>query len=138
MKTFLFILAALLIFGCKNSSKSYAIFDYEDFGPQSMAWEIIGMQWWQWDNHGDSDPNSKCDIKVVVYSDVSLKEMKSLFPINKAKKKDFRYMEYHDSIKYLIRNIEKIEQIDEQWAIKLKERLIDTRKRIQQEVKPGN
>ena len=29
-------------------------------------------------------------------------------------------------------------QIDEQWAINLWERLVNTKKRIQQEIKPGN
>ena len=82
-------------------------------------------------------PNYKYDIKVVVYRDISLNEIESLLPVSKTKKQDFRYIEYHDSIKYLNRNIDKVKQIDEQWAINLKERLVGAKKRIQQEIKPG-
>ena len=139
IRTSFYILVTLLLLGCKDSPKPYAIFEYEDFGPQAMAWETIGMQWWQWDDHGiSSDPNYKYDIKVVVYRDISLNEIESLLPVSKAKKRDFRYIEYHDSIKYLNRNIDKVEQIDEQWAINLKGHLVNTKKRIQQEINPGN
>jgi hypothetical protein len=139
IRTSFFILVALLILGCKDSPKPYATFEYEDFGPPAMAWETIGMQWWQWDDHGiSSDPNYKYDIKVVVYRGISLNEIESLLPVSKAKKQDFRYIEYHDSIKYLNGNIDKVKQIDEQWAINLKERLVKTKKRIQQRIKPGN
>ena len=139
IRTSFYILVALLILGCKESPKPYATFEYEDFGPQAMAWQTIGMQWWQWDDHGiSSDPNYKYDIKVVVYRGISLNEIESLLPVSKANKQDFRYIEYHDSIKYLNINIDKVKQIDEQWAINLKERLVKTKKRIQQEIKPGN
>jgi hypothetical protein len=85
------MLSFLLILACNNAPKQYAIFDYEDFGPQAMAWETIGMQWWQWDSHGmSSDPNYTYDIKVVVYRDMPLSRIKSLFLVDKAKKKDFR------------------------------------------------
>ena len=103
-----------------------------------MAWDTIGMQWWQWDDHGiNIDPNYKYDIKVVVYRDISLNDIELLLPVSKTKKQDFRYIEYHDSIKYLNRNIDKVKQIDEQWTINLKERLVRAKKRIQQELKPG-
>ena len=133
IKTFLFVVI-LLILGCKNAPRQYVVLDYEDFGPQSMAWETIGMQWWQWDNHGDSNPNSKYAIKVVVYRDTSLKQIESLFPVDKAKKQDFRYIDYREAIRYLDRNIIELEGINEEWIAALKQRLIKTKKRIEQEL----
>jgi hypothetical protein len=48
-KIYLCIAVTLIIFSCDNSPRHYAVLDYEDFGPQAMAWKKIGMQWWQWD-----------------------------------------------------------------------------------------
>jgi hypothetical protein len=125
-----FILAVLLITGCQHTPSQYLLFDYEDFGPQAMAWETIGMQWWQWDNHGDSDPNSIYDIKIVVYRDISLQEIQSIFPVVEAAKKDFRYIEYNEVIKYLNRNIDEVGLINKKWAKGLKIHLVNTRNRI--------
>lgn len=136
---YLFILSSLLIVACNNSPKQYAIFNYEDFGPQAMAWEEIGMQWWQWDSQGiSSDPNYTYDIKVVVYRDMPLSHIKSLYPVDKAKKKDFRYFEYHDVIKYLDEKIKELNTDKEEWAINLRQHLIETKDRIQQEIKTEN
>lgn len=129
-KIHLFMLAVLLITCCKHTPSQYVLFNYEDFGPQAMAWETIGMQWWQWDNHGDSDPNSIYDIKVVVYRDISLKEIQSVFPVVEAAKKDFRYIEYTEAIKYLDRNIDEVGLINEKWAKGLKIHLVGTRSTI--------
>ncbi len=133
-KITLFLLASLLLHGCNNAPKSYAIFEYEDFGPQVIAWEEIGMQWWQWDKHGGSDPKAKCDIKVVVYADLPLDEIKRRFPVDKDKKQDYRYLEFNNSLKYLEKNIRELEKTDEQWAVSLKERLTNTKARILQEI----
>ena len=104
-----------------------------------MAYDKIGMQWWQWDNHGTSDdPNYKYDIKVVVYRDIPLSKIKSLFPVDKAKRKDFRYFEYNDSIKYLNEMIKELEIEKDEWAVILKKHLIKTRERILQEIKCKN
>ena len=134
IKIYLLILSSLLILACNNSPKQYAIFDYEDFGPQAMAWEKLGMQWWQWDNHGDSDPASKCDIKVVVYQGIPLEHIKKMFPVNKSKKKDFRYFEYYDAIKYLDENIKELKHRKGEWEIDLRQHLIETKDRIEQEI----
>ena len=124
------MLAVLLITCCKHTPSQYVLFNYEDFGPQAMAWETIGMQWWQWDNHGDSDPNSTYDIKVVVYRDISLQKIKSIFPVVEAAKKDYRYIEYNEALKYLDRNISEVGLINEKWAIDLKIHLVDSRSTI--------
>ena len=127
-------MAFLIIFGCKNTPKQYLVLDYEDFGPQAMAWETFGMQWWQWDNIGDSDPNFKYDIKVVVYRDIPLMKIQLLFPVNSEKRKDFRYIDYSEAIKYLDKNIKELDGINEDWAAVLKQRLMETKKRIEQDL----
>jgi hypothetical protein len=124
----------LLIAGCANAPKGYAVFEYEDFGPQSMAWETIGMQWWQWNNHGGSRPDNKYDIKVVVYRNIPLEQIKTLFPVDKSKKNDFRYLEYHDSIEYLDEQMHALEDISEAWAINLKDLLEHTKGLIKREL----
>ena len=138
IKLYFIMLSSLLILACNNSPKKYAIFDYADFGPQAMVWEEIGMQWWQWDTHGDSDPNSQCDIKVVVYQVIPLEEIREMFPVNKSKKKDFRYFEYNDAIKYLNENINELNNRNEEWEIELRRHLVETKDRIQHEIKAEN
>ena len=96
------------------------------------------MEWWQWNNHGSSDPKSKDDIKVVVYRDMPLSQIKSLFPVNERKKKDFRYFEFNDAIQHLNESINRLEPEKEEWAINLKKHLIETKMRIVKEIKVGN
>jgi DNA-binding transcriptional MerR regulator len=103
-----------------------------------MAWEKIGMQWWQWHHHGDSDPKSKYDIKVVVYKGMPLEQIKKLFPVNSSQEQDFRYFEYQASIQYLNEKIKELNQAKEAWAINLQHRLVETKARIQQEIKTDN
>jgi len=80
------------------------IFNYSDFGPQSRAYKLIGMEWWSWGNHGDSR-FKVYDIRVVVYKDISLDKVKKLYPTIKKKKQDYRYLKYADAIKYLNKHI---------------------------------
>ena len=98
-------LGLVFVFSCSNDDKRILILSYNDFGPQLMAWETFGMQWWQWDQHGDSDPNTKYDIKIAVYRDIPLQEVKERFPVVKEFKRDYRYVEYDEAIKFLDKNI---------------------------------
>jgi len=45
--------------------KNICVLDYKNFGVQAMAHELLGFQWYQWNSHGDPDPNATYDIKVV-------------------------------------------------------------------------
>ena len=132
------VLAAMLVISCSNSDKQILILSYDDFGPQSMAWETIGMQWWQWDNHGDSNPNTKYGIKIAIYRDIPLQEVKERFPVVKESKKDYRYIEYKTALKFLEKNIFEYKEIDEQWAKDIVKRLSKTRHKVVQELKEKN
>ena len=79
----------------------FAVFDYEDFGPQVIAYETIGYQWYQWNSSGDSNPNKTDNIKVVVYWNESLENIKQKFPVNPETEKDYRYLSYEAALKYL-------------------------------------
>ena len=82
------------------------VLNYDDFGPQSAANRIIGMKWWQWDAHGDSNLSTKYDIQVVVYDSISLDKIKAEFPIIPEIKQDYRYLTLHDALEYLDEEIQ--------------------------------
>ncbi|OJJ15023.1 hypothetical protein BKI52_39850 [marine bacterium AO1-C] len=84
-----------------SSSSKTLMLSYDDFGPQVLAHEFIGFQWWQWDAHGDADPKTKYDIRVIVFKGISLETVKNQYPINQKLKIDFRYASYAKSIQYL-------------------------------------
>jgi hypothetical protein len=85
------------------------IMDYSDFGPQSMAYELIGFQWYQWDKAGDPDPRKKYEIKVIVYRNISLTEVKKVYPVIKSKNQDYRYVEYNQGLVYIEKQLKEIE-----------------------------
>ena len=125
-KLFFIPVAALILLACSHSPKPYAVFDFEDFGPQAMAWETLGMQWWQWDDHGTSDdPNYRYDIKVVVCRGITLAQMQALLPVIESRRQDLRYLEYSDALRYLDGNIGKLKPEREQWAVDLRRREVE-------------
>ena len=104
-KTIIHICLLLFLVGCFSQSKNSVVMSYRDFGPQAMSWEVIGKEWWQWQKHGDSNPDTKYDIKVVVYKNITLNKVKSLYPVNKNKNQDYRYIEYSNALTFLDKNI---------------------------------
>lgn len=76
------------------------VMQYEDFGPQVMSYEYIGMQWYQWDSEGGDDPNRTFDIRVVVYRNISLNEVEKMYPVIK-QRQDYRYLEYQAALELL-------------------------------------
>ncbi len=128
----LFLVALLLIPGCANEEDNYLVLEYGDFGPQVMAWETLGGQWWQWDANAQSEPALENAIHVVVYDDIPISKIQERFPVNKLKHQDFRYLDARTSLRYLNRNIEALAKLDDEWSIELKHRLTVTRAMIKQ------
>ena len=89
-------------------------------------------------NHGDSDPKTKYDIKIAIYRDIPLQEVKERFPVVKESKKDYRYVEYNAALKFLDKNILEHKDIDEQWAKDIVNRLSKVRNKIVQELEEKN
>jgi hypothetical protein len=95
------LLCLLLLTACgQPSGPTTLILDYEDFGPPVVAQEVIGMDWWQWLDHGDSRPKHY-PIKVVVFRGIPLDEVKSSYPVEPEREQDYRYLEYSHAIQYL-------------------------------------
>ena len=82
------------------------LFDFEDFGPPSMSFEILGDHWWSWEPSGSPNPNEQYPIRVVVYQDIELETVKNSFPISVSKKNDYRYLNYEQAISYLEKQIQ--------------------------------
>lgn len=98
--------AALLLFTAQlygsesDSCPSAIILEYLDFAPQSVACELIGNEWYQWDSHGSSDPGETYDVRVVIYKDVSLSQAESIHPVIKYRR-DCRYVEYGEALEFI-------------------------------------
>jgi len=73
------------------------VLPYDAFGPQVLAYEAIGFEWYQWDSHGSSNPYEHYDIRVVVYKDIPLHRVKKQFPVVRGRQ-DYRYISYHDAL----------------------------------------
>lgn len=101
MSRLISLLGLLFLLSCSGISSSTTLtLDYDDFGPQVVAHEVIGMDWWQWQPHGDSRP-SHYPIKVVVYKGISLPQVKAQYPVKPELEQDYRYLEYTRAMDYL-------------------------------------
>ena len=77
---------------------------YGSFGPQVMAYETLGFEWWQWQPNGDSRPR-EYDVRVVVYCKLSMQEVARLYPVDPRAERDYRYITYDRALSYLDDNI---------------------------------
>lgn len=107
----LILIGNTVLFSCTGSEKSNIpqvqrpqantiVLRYDDFGPQVMSHEQIGMAWYQWNSQGPDDPNASDDVKVVVYRNISVDEVKRMYPVIK-EKQDYRYLEYQSALSLL-------------------------------------
>ncbi|MCB9753891.1 MAG: hypothetical protein H6713_28445 [Myxococcales bacterium] len=81
------------------------VLDYDDFGPQAAAYELLGMEWFVWSEPGGSGdgPEPPDPIRVVVYDQdrITLAEVQARFPARESERQDFRYVSRADAIAYL-------------------------------------
>ena len=71
-----------------------------------MSFELLGQGWWSWESSGSSNINRLYPIKVVVYSNKTLKQIKSQYPVIPIKKQDYRYISLEQANRYLNKNIQ--------------------------------
>ena len=129
MSRLAFLLLFTLLTSCSvHSQQEVVLLDYQDFGPQIIAREVIGMEWWQWQEHGDSDPAAVYPVKVAVYRDIPLTEVAQRYPVEPEQKKDFRYLEYQNALRFLDKKI--TENVQESVTEQLKA----TRKKITEQL----
>lgn len=103
------IIPLLLALGGSAARAGELILPYSAFGPQIAAHELIGVEWWQWDSHGDSKPRDY-PIKVVVFWDQTREATAKKHPVNKAKLQDFRYVEYSKAVEHMERMIKEFKE----------------------------
>ncbi len=109
------------------------LLQYEDFGPQVMSYQYIGMRWYQWDSGGGDDPNRTFDIRVVVYRNIALNEVEKMYPVIK-QKQDYRYLEYKAALE-LVDKYESDPSWDELPSTKAaKDRALLTKQKILQQL----
>ena len=101
----LFTLGVLSLVSCVErphdapKTQRTLVLPYDAFGPQVVAYSLIGFEWYQWDNHGDSSPFTTYDVHVVVYRDIPLDQVRKQFPVIRGQQ-DYRYISYHDALAY--------------------------------------
>lgn len=81
------------------------------------------MEWWQWQDHGNSIPQNDA-IKVIVYKGVPEETVRQKFPVNPEKQVDYRYVEYLSALQYLDK------KIDEDVVASVTDQLKNTREVI--------
>lgn len=101
MKCFLVLIGVLLCSSLRGRAETL-VFAYRDFGPQVAVVDLIGNEWYQWESHGDDDPDTHADIKVVVFWDDDLDAVSAKFPVVKEEEKDYRYLEYEQAVDHLV------------------------------------
>ncbi|WLQ15957.1 hypothetical protein O5O45_08525 [Hahella aquimaris] len=124
----------LLLNACATSTSTkqrYLDMTYQDFGPPSLATDLLGSEWWQWQSHGDPRPRHY-DVHVIVYRNMTENDIRKHFPIDAATEKDYRYLPYSTAMTYLDTNITELASDNESVVQEIRERLIQTRKVIVQ------
>ena len=103
------LFALALLTSCVTKDEPHPntmVLSYSELGPQVLVYDLIGYEWYQWNSHGDSDPNTIDDVKVVVYRNIPLEKVKEIYPVIKGKQ-DYRYLDYETAIDYINKNIDK-------------------------------
>lgn len=96
-----------IIGGCSTQiedKNKYLVLPYSSFGPSTMSGSLLGVEWFQWLPHGESRPK-KYDVNVIIYHEISLTDVKSIYPTSQKKRVDYRYISYSDAISYFNRSI---------------------------------
>lgn len=107
----LILIGSAVLWSCAGSGESNVaqvqkpkattiVLSYDDFGPQVVSHAQIGMGWYQWNSQGPDDPNSRDEVRVVVYRNISLDEVKRMYPVIE-EKQDYRYLEYQAALSLL-------------------------------------
>jgi hypothetical protein len=92
---------------CSNCP-STVVLSYEEFGPQSDSYELIGYGWNQWKSEGHELPDD-VPIKVVVYRGLDLDTVKRRYPTARGKS-DYRFVEYRSALEFLEKKIKEAEE----------------------------
>ncbi len=76
------------------------VLQYRDFGPQAMAYPLIGPNRLPWAPDTPLLVGHEA-VQVVIYRGIDLATVKSLYPSDRLRNIDYRYVSYHDALRYL-------------------------------------
>lgn len=97
----LLLATCLMLTGCASRiSRTTLVLDYADFGPQAMAYKVLGPKNHQWDPQTPI-PFGAEGVRVVVYRNIDLEQVKQHFPVDPGRHQDYRYLAYSDALDYL-------------------------------------
>jgi hypothetical protein len=82
----------------------FVLFHYDDFGPQAMANELLGMSWWSWEGGGSFEPCDDFDVRVAVYDARAADEARLRYPTIRGKS-DYRLLERKEALRFLDKKI---------------------------------
>ena len=102
---------------------------YDDFGPQVLAGELLGPEWWQWEAGGSWALDDRFDVRVVVYRGMTLAEAQAEYPTVEGRA-DYRHVSYDDAMAFLERAL--VETDGEPSLRRLHEELAATRAWVRQ------
>lgn len=101
--------ALLLFVGCSEDRHiDTLVLSYEDFGPQVVAHELLGPEWYQWDSHGYESDDFEYNINVVVFDGVSEEAVSARYK-TVVGEVDYRYVSKPNAVRYLKRKISECE-----------------------------
>lgn len=91
--------------GCASRvSKTTVVLGYTDFGPQAMAYQVIGRKRLPWAPNTPLTPGDG-GIFIVVFRGIEKARVIEAYPDNPDNNLDYRYVAYTDAISYLDKNI---------------------------------
>lgn len=97
------LFGCITLWSCANGvrivKENTLVLQYQDFGPEAMAGELLGPERWPWAKEHYSTPQ-QFDIHVVVYRDVKLETVKKAYPVDEHSNQDYRYIEYTTAIQW--------------------------------------
>lgn len=107
MRIWFAVTLCLLCGGCASRiEKSTVLFEYADFGPQAMAYPLLGPKNLQW------EPEvpiliGQGKVHVVVYKGIPVETVQKQFPADRSRNLDYRYLQYGEALNYLDAKIER-------------------------------
>jgi hypothetical protein len=107
----------------------WVLFEYDDFGPQVMAFQLLGMGWWSWSGGGSWEMCDEFDVRVVVYEPADADEVARLYPTVE-NESDYRLVSRPDALTFLDTQIADLASDDSEIMQSLRASLQRTRATI--------
>ena len=101
MRFYTLLILLLSVSGCVHRLPRTLVLNYSDFGPQAVAYQTIGFEWYQWNTQGHDNPKQHDNVRVVVYDGLQLKQVQQAFPVVENILQDYRYLSLQQAMLYL-------------------------------------